>query len=365
MLTVGLLARINSESELAFILSHELAHDEREHVQQRIIRTLELTLAKKNESEFKKLFGNADDAYIKEVQEYKRLIYGASTYSRQKEVEADSLGFIFFSNAGYEQSHIMAVMNMLDSAQAPIFDRPDFFQPLNFGKYPFQEHWLKKRLSVYTRKPATGSVLFDLDSMETHPDMQIRKTALQRYIQPWNTGEDLTDDHLFYEVRRLSQFQTVENAYMSAKYDQSLYYIIQLLHEYPNESYLVSRAGKILLTLSLAKDDNTFEYYVTKYSGHYGERLRQVNTFLHNIAKEELLELAYHFMNVQKNFDTENPSHYYLLWEIAGNTERETLQAKVEERYRLKFDKKISAFRYAEFYGDYVPATNPLRYLFR
>jgi predicted Zn-dependent protease len=348
LVSVALLARIETESELASILAHELAHDEGRHVQQRILKAMEEIVATKNDSDFGRLFESEDDRLLRELQEYRKLIYGRSSYSRAVEREADSVGLVYVRNAGYDDSHSIRVMELLQTAKEPWFGRENFFKAFNFARFPFQDYWLRKRLSLYTRKPSTGSLLFEMDSLQTHPELESRKTFLTQHVQ--HSGEDQTDQKIFDEIRTATQFQTVEASYAMRRYDQCLYFILDLLREYPGDPYLVSRAGKILLDLYEAKNNNTLDQAIAQFTGEYGEQMQEVNTMLHNISKEDMIELAYHFMNI--NFDKTNRSHYYLLWHIAQYTGRDNLKTKVEDLYETTFDDRISAFKYSVYYND-------------
>jgi Zn-dependent protease with chaperone function len=353
MVSVALLARIETESELAFVLAHELAHDELQHVQLRIMNTLE-QMSKNNSQQFGRLFESKDDKLVRELTEYRQLLYAFSSYSRKMERTADSLGLVYCKKAGFSDGYVPGVIEILKAAKDPWYANDNFFSPLDFNRYPFQDDWLRPRLSVYTRKPSTGSVMFEMDSLQTHPELDKRMLFLDQYIS--DSGTDNTDFETFDGMRINMQFQCVEAAYSNRNYDKCLYYIIDLLHRYPGNTYLVSRAGKIILNLYERKAENESAFdAIPKYTGDYGDAMQKVNTMLHNIDKAELVELGYHFMNI--NFDKGNKTHYYLLSQIAGYTDRATVREKVEELFYETFEKRIGTFNYGAYYNDYVPAS--------
>ena len=95
-ITLGLLARIENEAQLAFILCHEAAHFIKKHSYEKVVNASE-----------KALTGNSDELQIHD-------------YSREKELEADSLGLILFQNLGYSNQAIPQVFDLLARCQLSI-----------------------------------------------------------------------------------------------------------------------------------------------------------------------------------------------------------------------------------------------------
>lgn len=343
MVTIGLLSRVSTEDELAFVLSHELAHDELRHVQFRIREEADQRTARKMNTQFGKiLFG---EITIDDIEAFRKFVYKASEFSRGNEIEADSLGFLLYHRAMYNDEQAVALLSMLDSAGYPKYDYQEaFFSPFDFAKYPFKDYWLNDRLSVYKRKGAS-SFLYSSDSLESHPDMDLRMDQMRGYLEsagPCAVTPTAWRPDIVYQT----EFQTVESAYVSLQYDQALFHSLQLMKRYPGNTYLVSRVGKMLLDISEAKNDMLFEKYVSRFTGRYKERMQQVNNFLYNITGAEVSELAFHFMNNQSNFSSGEPSHYYLLWKICLSTHRDQVAEKIEKKFRDTFKKSIATFDY-------------------
>lgn len=343
IVTIGLLSRIKTDDELAFILSHEIAHDQLRHVQLKIKEEADLKTAHKINTQFGKIiFG---ETTIEDIEAFRKYIYKVSEFSREYELDADSLGFVLFQNAKYKNEEAVGALFTLDSANYPKYDlKEHFFSAFNFPKYPFKEYWLNKRLSVYMRKPG-DSFLFSIDSLQSHPDLDLRREMVSTYFKSESQNES-SPGKFPSGLSVAAEFQVVESAYLSRQYDQALYQILQLINRYPTNAYLVSRAGKILLDIGKAKNDQLFDAYVSRFTGHFKERMREVNNFLYNITDPEISELAFHFMNNQTNFNPEIQSHYYLLWKICLRTHRDQVADKIEKTFKDKFGKSISSFTY-------------------
>ncbi len=90
----------------------------------------------------------------------------------------------------------------------------------------------------------------------------------------------------------------------------------------------MARTTQVFLDLYDARGTEMFEYFVSKYTRGYGERLLQVNSMLYNITQEETAEIGYHFINNQSNFNPADERHYYLLWQLCNLTNRNTVREK-------------------------------------
>jgi Zn-dependent protease with chaperone function len=347
VITIGLLARMTSEQELCFILEHEIAHDELSHVQLGIVREAEINLRQKTNAQIQRIL--TGKVTVEQITSFRKLIYQATRHNREKEFEADSVAFRYHTLSKWNSLSAITALITLDSALTPKYNSPDFFKLLDFSKYPFQEYWLKKRLSVYTSEPS-DTFLFSNDSLETHPEIGQRIKRLSTYAQKQGGNETTVGETrntlTFNDVVIRSECQTVEAAYKSARYDYAVYQILQLLHQYGRDPYLVSRLSKILIDLYQARENNLVHTLVPRFTRHYGKRLQQVNNLLHNTTSKELAELAYHFINNQSNFDENYPAHYYLLGRIADLTYRYELKDKVENAYREKFGSRLQSFTY-------------------
>lgn len=343
IVTVGLLGGVHNEDELAFILGHELAHDELRHVQEKIIRSTTLNLARRTDAQARKIM--TGDVTLEDLEEFRKLIYNISEYNREQEITADSLGFQYYTRAGYNPKGAIDALYTLDSLKYPKHDYANFFRPLSFTKYPFQEYWLKKRLSIYSAQQG-NTFMFSSDSLASHPDLALRRSRLTPYLLQETTTPSKTPHPRAAALLASAEFQVVESAYRNATYDQCLFQLLQLLPRYPRNRYLVARTTKVLVDLFEARTTNGFEFFVSKYTSGYGERLQQVNNVLYNLTTAETGEVAYHFINNQGNFNPTDETHYYLLWRICDLTNREPVREKIEATYKARFNKKISAYVY-------------------
>lgn len=340
--TTALLGRVYSEDQLAFTLAHELAHNELEHVQQRIKREAEIQLAKKSNDQVRKIIAGTVDA--EDIEEYRKLVYGVSRYTRERELEADSLGFIFFTNSGYRAEDASKMIDVLEHWQSPKYPiGAEMFLPFDSENYPLQLYWFNERLSVYSNE--RSSYLWERDSIHSHPAYQIRKDKLAIY--PVSDGEQSeSDQSAFEDMASRAEFEAMENAFLYRTYDRAMFSALQLINRYPKNTYLVSRIAVMLINMFAAESPEHMSPFVSRYTANHSEELRLVNNFLLNLTHREVGEVAYHFLKNPKYFDTETKSHHYLLWKICELTYRFGERDQVRKEFKIKFGENISAFEY-------------------
>lgn len=342
--TVSLLGRIENENQLAFILAHELAHDELGHIRTRIVQEADLDLENKaREQTFRIISGKI---VKEEIDEFRKLIYDFSRHSRKNEMRADSMAIVLLRNARYDENEAFSALTILQSPQSPKHQiGADLFSPFHSASYPFEDYWLNDRLTAYSKK-YMRTFLYSPDSIESHPSIEQRKVAIKPYLK--NQHQDTIHQSLPFvsAVSEIAAFETVESAYNNNDYDQALYYALQVYNRYPHNTYIISRIGKILTDLYEAKNANRFHLYVAKYTPGYCDELKLINGFLHNLTQKELGEIAFHFLSNQSIFNSKDKSHHYLLWKISSLTRRDDFVTKVSDQYKSSFGTWINHYKY-------------------
>lgn len=110
----GLLADIHNEDELALVLSHEIAHNSLQHIQQTLIAGV---LSTTNES-LKQELENAAKQDYGNVSALNRVmaprIMASREISRNNEFDADSLGAVYFMNTGFNLERAVAIFSIMD-----------------------------------------------------------------------------------------------------------------------------------------------------------------------------------------------------------------------------------------------------------
>ncbi|NOX49857.1 MAG: M48 family metalloprotease [Gammaproteobacteria bacterium] len=164
-ITDGLLHLLNSEAELAAVLAHEVAHVvQKHHIKAMsslntsglsgVIKLASLTREGRSNQMTSQLVGQVKDMYLRGL-------------DKDDEFEADSMGTIIASRAGYDPFALMAVLQTLDSidpensglallykTHPPASDRLDKLEPVleQFDEPTEESPKLQKRFNQYVGK---------------------------------------------------------------------------------------------------------------------------------------------------------------------------------------------------------------------
>lgn len=343
IVNIGLLARIDSESHLAFTLAHEIAHDELFHSIARMEWLAETAFVRKQKSRLEAVANG--QAGVRELQQFRELNYAYYERNRQSEFQADSLGMIFYRNAGYPEEGASRTLKILEEGNKPKYPlEEEALAALDAEGYPFAEHWLNPRLKVFSKK-LENDFLFNLDSMSSHPAIERRMELLE---QKYEAGEREVIPSLipFDEIVRMAEFETVESAYLRKRFDICLMHALMLWQKYPGHPYLVNKIGGIFLQLSLSKDDLTVNAYVPIFVAGYSAEQTVMNNLLHNITGDEAKNILYHFITNPRHFNENNRDHHYIRWKICELTYRYDEAREIERQFRSKFRSGIGTHSY-------------------
>lgn len=346
IVNVGLLAAINKEDQLAFVLAHEIAHDELGHIREKILLERNVKLQAKSKKFTKQVFSYNHDIDLEELEEYRNTAYHVMRHSRSAETQADSLGLLYLSKAGYQKTGALELLELLKEKDKPKYEIGiDFFLPFDSPEYPFQTYWLNEKPGVYNASRKGGTNVFSYDSLLTHPDLKRRQAYLNaaNYDIANYTPRAETNSSVSIAI---SELQIIHSSLRAGKFDLTLYYAMQMLKKYPNNAFVTSRIGIALLNSLLAKDDNVFRNIVSPYTGTYNEEQRLMNNFLYNLERKELGEVAYQFMKRSDHFNPKERGHYYLLWRLCDLTYRYDEKNSVAKLYNSKFNSDISTFSF-------------------
>jgi predicted Zn-dependent protease len=338
LLTTGLLGRIDNESQLAFTLAHEIAHYELGHIREAIEKMAREKYERKIKQGMTKILTD-DDADGGDVDSVRKIVYDMTRFSRVHEREADSLGLIIARQAGYNTEESISLLSILDSLDYTKHKLGyALFDEFQFSKYPFQDHWLKPRMSLYTNR-RENVLFFSRDSLRTHPDITRRQEWLRKKLTPDDSPFNKRPTPYVDEIISLAQFEDLHVAYKLQRFDYAMLMALQLKVDYPQNAYLTSMITKIFIDIHALKGVYNDQTFRLGYVSYYGDELKLINAFQFNLSQEEVGEIAFNFLNNQKNFNASDPEHYYLLWKICELTKRETVQARVKESFVKNFDK--------------------------
>jgi hypothetical protein len=226
VVNIGLLARVKSEAELAFVLAHEITHVEEKHA---LNKYLKIQTIETDKNVYKGL--SLDDK-----------LANVNHYSRELETEADERGLQRYLKAGYSLDAIDASFTSLSYSHTPFADYTFDYKWLESPTFSFPEEFWREKIA--TVKPQE-----DDDTTSTHPSIQQRKAHILSKVDSLsNDGKklNLVSESEFNSVLEFSQFEVCRLHLTRQRYDMAIYEAQALLKKYPNNLYLQKVALKAL-----------------------------------------------------------------------------------------------------------------------
>lgn len=272
-ITVGLMAKLNNEAELAFILAHEIAHFEKNHLMNEYLESENI---KKNKS-----------AYRNKTPE--DILLAKSNYSKELELEADEFGFKYFTNSDYSLEAAFSVMDVLKYSSYPFEDKEIDFEFLQNGNFTFPNNYFTDTLV-----PIKINEDYD-DSESTHPNTKKRKEKIADYLrkEEEQNKENLfiVSENSFNFCRELSRFELINNYITERDYAMGFYSNYLLQEKYPNNKFLKQNMGYSLYAMARYKSRNHESKVIRREKEWQGKFFKSLQ-LLNNITDKELSAIA-------------------------------------------------------------------------
>ena len=229
----GLLANLNSEAELAFVLAHEASHMALNHSYDSYLDQLERKQLDENLSN-------------DEIAEY------YIERSQKQELESDSLAWIILQESPY----------LLEAAPSALVVLFESYHPFGRGKVEGNPFEINTSYSLPANKTRSfGNDISNdfnyLDEGHSHPNIKLRLEKLASFLSDDSKLKQgnafLLGEEKFKEVKAINQVETVYLELMSANYAYALYNAYCLEKQYPENAFLKRIKVRSLYALALAK----------------------------------------------------------------------------------------------------------------
>ena len=205
---IGLFNRLQNESQVAFVLCHELSHQYFNHG-----------------DEYIKHYVNTfySDTFQRRLQQIKKTQYGkrqmleetitgisfsSHRHGREHEVQADSMALEFLKNTHYNVNSAVTCLALLDSVDDDkynVLPKPDSL--FNSAQYPFHAAWLKQENGLFNHAVSSQFSAEEKDSLKTHPDCSLRIQSLSNKVQQYSRvdGKDfiVADSSAFHQLQNI------------------------------------------------------------------------------------------------------------------------------------------------------------------
>ncbi|MEM9325449.1 MAG: M48 family metalloprotease [Bacteroidota bacterium] len=324
MITTGLLAAAHSQEDLAFIMAHELAHHRLGHTSERPSESITT----------KPVFAKGE-VDLEALDEVKTAAYDKKAQRRGKEEDADSLGAVLMHAAGYPTHLIAQGLDILGLTLPAEIGVSGLCETFSFADYPFSPFWLKDRLQVYKQEPR---LLFNLnlDSLKTHPNLQLRMERLKEMASDFTPVASVEAPTPLAKAYALPH---VVGAYVMGLYDESFRLALSYHLSDPSQGEITAFLVALLMEIYKVKNYGVADQFIPKSIYGYDEDLTLVNTFLLNLRKSQIHQLAYNFLTDEGRFQSHREDHLYLRWKLSALLKRTNEAIAIKKQYSQNYPK--------------------------
>jgi len=297
---LGLFSRLNNESQVVFVLCHELAHLYLDHGNKAILQYVNTVYSEDFQQELKEIKKSKYEQNKQLDKLEKGLAFKSRRHGRQHESEADSMALVFMQKTGFSVKESLTCLDLLDIIDKDNYPADSGLQKhFNFAEYPFQKKWIKKETAFFGGIPDKAITTREQDSLKTHPDCKDRITRLSPAVAKINAAnrkDFVISENRFLELKRDFSFELVEFCYTSNRISRCLYYAMELLESNPENVYLVGMIGKCFITMYENQKTHKLNQVVSLPSPYADKNYNTLLEFIQNIRINDMAALGYYFL---------------------------------------------------------------------
>lgn len=286
---LGLVAKAQSEAEIAFILCHEVIHYQRKHNLETFV-------------EYAKIERDGEGIFQRE-NSYDQLL-SKNNYSKILETQADDEGLGFYVKTKYSLDAIQGAFDLLAFAHIPYEDLPFEKSFVEGPTYTIPANYFLDSVNV------AQAYDDEEEELSTHPSVASRRASLSSQV----AGVDTTGRSLyligaakFQEARSLARMELGNVLLENYAYPDAIYHAFLIEKEFPGHPFVPQMLAKAWY--GLAQYDNAKRsreiYNRFKIDEIQGE-IQQVYHLIKKLEDEELNALASRFCYLAYTQDTTN-----------------------------------------------------------
>jgi len=232
-INIGLLAQLENEAQLAYILSHEITHVLKKHSVNQYIKNIKLDNAAGNYER-----GNEDKMLMR------------YSFSKEQETEADVEGLALFKQSNYSVKTVNRAFDVMQYSYLP-FELPEF------KKSFFEDEYLIIPDTLLLKKVSEIKSNDDYDdSKSTHPNIRKRRASIEMELKVPDEASRkkyIVSEDEFKKSREIARFELCKNYLVERDYINAIYAAYILLEKYPKNVYLKRIVAQALYNISTNK----------------------------------------------------------------------------------------------------------------
>jgi len=297
---IGLFSKLDNESQVVFVLCHELAHLYLDHGNKAILQYVNTVYSDDFQQELKDIKKSRYEKNKQLDNLVKGMTFKSRRHGREHESEADSVGLLFMQRTSFNVNGSLTCLARLDSidkeAYVPDADLQRYF---NFPEYSFQKKWIQKEKTFFGGVADLKLTGKEKDSLKTHPDCKARVTRLTPSVEklkPASGNDFVVSEARFKDMKQRFRYEIIEFCFNSKRVSRSLFYAMELLNEEPGNAYLVGMIGKCFASFYENQKAHTLNQVVDLPSPYLDSNYNNLLEFLQKIHLNDMAAIGYFFL---------------------------------------------------------------------
>ena len=306
--TLGLLSRLETDDQIAFILCHELAHYHERHSEDKIKEFARLNYDKEIRKKLKAIKRSGYGNYTKYKELTSSLELTITQHSRDREFEADSIALTIYLNTSYSLQAPVQVLNILEKCdKGEYLQNIDLKKTFSFAKYPFKQEWIQYNPQSLHLKTEEN------DSTSTHPNCKARIAAIKRQLSRLKPVErkQVVKKNVLKEK---SYFEIVQLQYQFKGYGRALFNALMLSSRYPKNTFVHAMIVKCLYQLYIHQKNHELGKIIALPDNRFDENYDRYLTFIHTLRLGELAALCSEYALSKQATANNDEEFLYAMW---------------------------------------------------
>ena len=272
VLNLGLFSFLQTSDQVLSVLSHEIAHDYLEHTKKGLINNAatRLNLNARNGTFKETIKKSKYKRGFTSFELLKNLIYQKGAAQRKKELQADSLGYVFYRSTSANSSDYVNALAMMDvyNSQPSIKLDSSFLKSIFFDSAKAFEE-AKMQVSDF-KKYNYGQYKEKLieDSLKYHPEITERIETLNKLYGITVDEHKPNEQGSYTKLQTLARKVYLENLFQLKQHGTGIYQVLYrlALDNKENIDYYNYWLGTYFKALYEAKKTYTMNRYVDRVS---------------------------------------------------------------------------------------------------
>jgi len=299
LINAGLFLWLKNEEQFASVLAHELGHYVLDHYNKYLYQNLEQNYSKQNKKNLDKLLYNQSENQSKTAKNILRQnAYNHARQYRKHELEADSIGYAYYQEAGFKESEYLKAMDlMIKYEKLPILtmDSSIYYKLFDLPEQSFKQAWLEGEnfdQYHYFKKEEE----YHEDSLQSHPPIDVRIQNLKKHYTIDSDTITLSANPNFVHVSQMVGSEVLPIFYYNEDYGSALYGVIRHLSDDMQNEYLRSWLGLLFEKIYDARKNYVLNRYIEAVDKRdTNTSYQQFLSFIWQLNPKEIKTIADHY----------------------------------------------------------------------